>query len=90
MFSSVPYKHTSVLALNFAVCVLGNIESDLPNRVFCLLAVAFWGLWRYSEIEKWDLNAVYGGLLKLPSFLGLVLNTKYLHFRCCSCSFNCE
>lgn len=35
------------------------------------------GLWRYSEIEKCDLDAVYRGLLKQPLFLVLVWNNKY-------------
>lgn len=54
---------------------------------FCLWLL---GLWRYSEIEKCDLDAVYRGLLKQPLFLVLVWNTKYLHFRCSLCSFNSE
>lgn len=41
-FSSMPYKHSSVLTLTFAIWVLGNIEGDLSNGMFWLLAVALW------------------------------------------------
>jgi len=51
-FSSMPYKHTSVLTLNFTICVLGNRESDLASVVWWLLAVPFW---------------CYGGIQKLRS-----------------------
>lgn len=44
-------------------------------------AFDFWGLCRYSYIEKWDLSAVEGGFFKLLSFLGLGIYSRYLHLR---------
>lgn len=38
---SLLYKHTSVLTLNFAICILESMKGDLSNGIYGILSVAF-------------------------------------------------